>query len=64
MKTQNAKLQFNTKSIIDLQAGEMFKINGGTSMLPSITATIGDLIDHIQNCGGGEDMCNGHSAQK
>lgn len=63
MKTQNNKLQFNTNSIIALQANEMNTINGGTS-ISNATAAIADLINHLQNCGPGEDMCNGHTGQQ
>lgn len=58
MKTQNKKLQFNTKSVVELQTNEMNTINGGTGTLyyPSVTVMIIELTKQM-TCGGGEDTC-------
>lgn len=64
MKTQLTKLVFGKSSIIELQKQEMNKINGGTGTITPATPALVDLIDHLQNCGQGEDMCNGHTGQQ
>ena len=65
MKTQNTKQQFNSTSIVELQTDEINNVNGGTGTgITPMTPGLVDLIDHLQNCGQGEDMCNGHSGQQ
>jgi len=56
MKTQKNKLIFGKHTVTELQNRELLSVNGGTSVQPSIIATIVELTKHL-TCGGGEDTC-------